>query len=202
MENKAEKFSRNLGEYNYLLRDGADEFLINFCKHHNPKNVLEIGTAYGYSAFLILSNCYCKITTIELDQNKVEIAKKNIKHENLDERCTFLCGDAKEILPTLNEKYSLIFLDGPKGQYIKYLPILINLLDDGGYLIADNVYFQNRVFQEGKIPHKHRTIVNNLRKFIEEISNNKNLETTLYSIGDGISVSKKIWIWNCWYKIV
>ena len=95
-----------------------------------------------------------------------------------------LCQDKK--------KYDFIFLDGPKGQYIRYFPILKELLNVNGYLVADNVYFHGMVKMEGKIPHKHRSIVNNLRKFIDAISTDKDFETKIFEIGDGISVSKKI----------
>ena len=193
MDNEIQNlFSQNVGEYNYIIRDGADEFLVNFCKTNQPKNILEIGTAYGYSAYLMATSCDCTITTIELDKNKVEIAKQNIEKVGLSSKINFICGDAKEKIQTLTQKYDLIFLDGPKGQYIKYLPTLIELLNSGGYLVADNVYYLGRIFKQGTIPHKYRTIVNNLRKFIEQIKTNEKLQTTLYNIGDGISVSKKI----------
>ena len=185
-------FNQNVGEYNYLLRDGADEFLVEFCKNNHPKQVLEIGTAYGYSAYLMASNCDCNIVTIELDKTKAQIARNNIKTVGLENQITIICGDAKDEIKQLNQQFDLIFLDGPKGQYIKYLPTLIQLLKVDGTLIADNIYYQNRIFQEGVIPHKYRTIVNNLRKFIEEIQTNQSLQTTIYDIGDGISVSKKI----------
>lgn len=186
------QFFENLGEHNYLLRDGADKFLVDFCKQHNPKNILEIGTAYGYSAYLMLKNCDCNLITIELDKIKCGKAQQNLEDTGFANRCTIVCGDAKQEIQKLTTKFSLIFLDGPKGQYIKYLPTLIKLLEPNGYLIADNIYFQNRVFAQGVIPHKHRTIVNNLRQFISQITTDKNLQTTLYNIGDGISVSKKI----------
>lgn len=192
MEEQEKLFFENLGEHNYLLRDGADEFLVDFCKKNNPDKVLEIGTAYGYSAYLMLKNCDCKVTTIELDKTKHLIAKQNLEKVGFLKRCNLICGDAKNEINNLKEKYQLIFLDGPKGQYIKYLPRLIELLSPNGYLIADNIYFQNKIFTEGVIPHKHRTIVNNLRKFINEITTNKNLQTKIYNIGDGISLSKKI----------
>lgn len=181
-----------IGEYNYLLRDGADKFLSDFCKDKNFANVLEIGTAVGYSAFLILSNCDCYLTTIEKDQNKVILAKQNLDAKGMSGRYSILCGDAAEILPSLTNRYDMIFLDGPKGQYTKYLPVLLKLLNVGGYLIADNVYFQGKVLAQGNVAHKHRTIVNNLRKFLQQIQTDNDLFTQIFEIGDGISVSKKL----------
>lgn len=179
------------GEYNYLLRDGVDKFLNDFCKQNNPKNVLEIGTAFGYSAFVILSACNCVCTSIEIDVEKTKLATQNLQKKNLLNRCNIVCADALDFIKQSKEKYDLIFLDGPKGQYIKYLPYLVNLLNVGGYLIADNIYFQGKVLQKGFVPHKHRTIIYNLREFIYQITNSNILETKLLDLGDGLSISKR-----------
>lgn len=180
----------NVGEYNYLLRDGVDKFLSDFCKQNNPKSVLEIGTAFGYSAYVLLSSCDCNLISIEKDQNKVLIAKQNLKNAGFEGRFQILYGDAGDLIATLEQKFDLIFLDGPKGQYVKYLPILKNLLMPKGTLIADNVYFQGRVLAQGFVPHKHRTIVVNLRKFLDQICIDPDFQTRVLDIGDGISVSK------------
>lgn len=182
----------NIGEYNYLLRDGVDDFLGDFCKQNNPKNVLEIGTAFGYSAGIMLSACDCNLISLEIQQDKVDIANQNLKNAGFEGRFQILCGDAKDVLLTLNQKFDLIFLDGPKGQYIKYLPILKSLLKKNGHLIADNIYFQGRVLSQDFVPHKHRTIVVNLRRFIYEITHDDDLSTQIFDIGDGVSLSKKI----------
>jgi len=179
----------NVGEYNYLLRDGVDKFLSDFCKQNNPKSVLEIGTAFGYSAYVLLSSCDCNLISIEKDQNKVLIAKQNLKNAGFEGRFQILCGDAGDLIATLEQKFDLIFLDGPKGQYVKYLPILKKLLMPKGTLIADNVYFQGRVLAQGFVPHKHRTIVVNLRKFLDQICVDPDFQTRVLDIGDGISVS-------------
>ena len=179
----------NVGEYNYLLRDGVDKFLSDFCKQNKPKSVLEIGTAFGYSAYVLLSSCDCKLISVEKDQTKVSVAKQNLQNAGFENRFQILCGDAGELITTLDQKFDLIFLDGPKGQYIKYLPILKTLLNPNGALIADNVYFQGKVLAQGFVPHKHRTIVVNLRKFLQEISDDPDFQTQVLDIGDGISVS-------------
>lgn len=187
-----EQTHKNIGEYNYLLRDGVDKYLEDFCKKNNPKIVLEIGTAYGYSASIMLSACDCKLVTFEKDQQKVEIANKNLNDAGFCGRFKVLCGDAKDLLLDVDQKFDLIFLDGPKGQYINYLPTLKKLLNTGGVLLADNVYFQGKVLADGFVPHKHRTIVVNLRRFLNDISNDANFDTQILDIGDGISISKKL----------
>lgn len=187
-----EQTHKNIGEYNYLLRDGVDKYLEDFCKKNNPKTVLEIGTAYGYSASIMLSACHCKLVTFEKDQQKVLIANKNLNDAGFCGRFKVLCGDAKDLLLDVDQKFDLIFLDGPKGQYINYLPTLKKLLNTGGVLLADNVYFQGKVLADGFVPHKHRTIVINLRKFLNDISNDANFDTQILDIGDGISISKKL----------
>lgn len=175
-----------------LLGDTA-KFLIDFLKDKKINNILEIGTAIGYSGVLFLQVCKgAKLVTIDINQDRQSVAKKNFEQFGFGENVTLINGDAYDIIKTLNTKFDFIFLDGPKGQYLKYLPYLLELLNENGFLIADNIYFHGKVRQEGFIPHKHRTMVVNLRKFINEITSNKNLQTELFEIGDGISISKKI----------
>ena len=111
------------------------------------------------------------------------------------DRANVICGDAFDVIRNLcdaNKKYDLIFLDGPKGQYIKYLPYLKSLLNVGGVLIADNIFFHGLVEKEGMVAHKHRTIVYNLREFIDTITHDENLSTEIFHIGDGLSLSIKV----------
>ena len=174
-----------------LLLDETAEFLLNFLKDKNFKNILEIGTAVGYSGILFLQNQpRAFLTTIDINEKMQNIAKQNFKKFNVEKRVKLIKGDAKDVLSSFNQKFDLIFLDGPKGQYIKYLPQLKLLLDKNGFLIADNIFFHGKVRAEGFVPHKHRTIVVNLRKFIDAIENDEMLITQIYDIGDGISISK------------
>lgn len=174
-----------------LLLDETAEFLLNFLKDKNFKNILEIGTAVGYSGILFLQNQpRAFLTTIDINEKMQNIAKQNFKKFNVEKKVKLIKGDAKDVLSSFNQKFDLIFLDGPKGQYIKYLPQLKLLLDKNGFLIADNIFFHGKVRAEGFVPHKHRTIVVNLRKFIDAIENDEMLMTQIYDIGDGISISK------------
>ena len=193
MEKKEDFKGFNKDEYVPILRDESITFLYDLAKKLQPKKILEIGTYIGYSASILLSSSpNCTLDTVEIKEENANLARENLK--NFGERAKVFCQDAKDFIETKlkeKKKYDFIFLDGPKGQYIRYLPILKELLESGGVLVADNVYFHGMVKMEGKIPHKHRSIVNNLRQFINEISIDSNLQTTIYDIGDGISVSYK-----------
>lgn len=175
-----------------LLEDTA-KLLFNLAYKLQPKNMLEIGTAIGYSGTLLLSASKTKLTTIENFDSNYDLAKKHFESAGLTNNVEMLFGDAYNVIVDLlnaGKKFDFIFLDGPKGQYIKYLPILKQLLSDGGILVSDNVHFKGMVFWEGVIPHRKRTIVVNLRKFLETIKNDTDFMWKELKIGDGVMISK------------
>lgn len=173
-----------------IIRDESLGLLLGECEKINPKHILEIGTAIGYSSLAMLSACGAHITTIEKDETRFHEALANFEKYNCTHRMTVILGDAADVIKSLNGKFDLIFLDGAKGQYIKYLPRLKQLLSVGGTLIADNIYLHGMVQSEEKIPHKHRSMVMNLRAFIEALKNDPDLETTFVDLEDGMSISK------------
>ncbi len=173
-----------------ILRDRSCEMLCMVCQKLSPKRILEIGTAIGYSGCQMLAACGGMLTTIEKDEERHKQALVTFQEAGYSNRVEAILGDAAKVLPSLTGKFDLIFLDGPKGQYINYLPILKSLLNKGGVLFADNVYFHGMVKLEGKIPHKNRTMIVNLKRFIEAVQTDKDFETTLYDIEDGIAISK------------
>lgn len=177
---------------NYIpvLLDDTLDLLVKTVKEVNPKSILEIGTAIGYSGTFMLYNSNATLTTIELDEENIKLATNTFQKYNVYDRVTQLHGDAKEILKTLNQKFDFIFLDGPKGQYINYLDDLTRLLNFGGTIFADNVLYRGMVESTEFIPHKKRTIVVNLRKYLNEVTTSDIFETKIYHIGDGVAVSK------------
>lgn len=176
-----------------LLNDTA-QLLSAELNKNNPKQVLEIGTAIGYSGTLILNSCDCFLTTLEKEEESFNLAQKHFSDFNLVTRVNQMLGDALELLEKLvneNKKFDFIFLDGPKGQYIRYLPLLKQLLTDGGTLFADNVFFKRMIFIEGTIPHRKRTIVVNLRKFLQSIKTDNNFyNVNILDVGDGVLIAK------------
>ncbi|PKK95979.1 MAG: O-methyltransferase [Tenericutes bacterium HGW-Tenericutes-4] len=176
-----------------VLRSKTASLLTSLVAIKKPLRILEIGTAIGYSGTLILENApkEAVLHTIEKDETSVNLAKENFEKLGLTSRVKVLFGDAKDILPNLEEPYDFIFLDGPKAQYINYLPHLLRLLNVDGVLFADNVLYRGLVFSGQDIPHKVRTIVKNLEEFLIEISENNELKTQIIDLEDGVSISVK-----------
>ena len=175
-----------------VLRDRSADFLCEVVKKEKPKKILEIGTCLGYSGILMLENSQESfLVTVEKDVEKSQEALQNFSQAGLLDRVEVINQDAMEVIQNLvknEQKFDLIFLDGPKGQYVKYLPNLKKLLNRGGILFADDIYYHGLV-KQGYPKHKHRTIVYRLREFIDLITNDKEFETFLFDIDDGISLS-------------
>ncbi len=156
-----------------------------------PKFVLEIGTAIGYSAM-----CFSKyivdnglIDTIEREHDRVEEAKKNIELVGVAGKINIIEGDAVEVLPTINKKYDIIFIDAAKGKYPFFLKEALRLVKKDGYIIADNILYKGYVMSDYN-KHKQRTAVRNLREYIAEITENPTLETEILEVGDGLAITK------------
>ena len=130
-----------LENYVPIIRKEMQQFLKWILTLRKPENILEIGTAVGFSALLMAeyNPLPCRITTIENYEKRIPIARENFKRAGREDRITLLKGDAQDILPTLKENYDFIFMDGAKGQYISFLPEVVKRLKPGGVLVSDNV---------------------------------------------------------------
>lgn len=176
-----------------IIRDESLGVLLDTVKKYNPKNILEIGTAIGYSGIHMLKVSSAKLTTVELDKTRFEVAKSNFTRFALADRVEMFNVDALKYLQDAvdsGKKFDFVFLDGPKGQYVKYLPYLDKLLVGGGIIFADNVYFRGMVQGDEVPPHKYRTIVVNLRKYLQKVSE-KPFKTQIIDIEDGIAITQK-----------
>lgn len=174
----------------------ADEtlnFLLYTVKTLNPEKILEIGTAEGLSGAAMLLACEsAKLTTIEFNEERYFTAKKNFTDLSLSDRVDLVLGDAGEVIDCLSGTYDLIFLDGPKAQYINYLPRLKQLLRKGGVLFADDVLLFGWVNGKEETPHKRRSIVEKLKRYLTAVSSDSELITSIFDIGEGVAVSVKI----------
>lgn len=188
---------KRFAEENFIpiVRDETAKILMEECKKNSPQNILEIGTAIGYSGILMLKSCNGHLYTIEKDISRYEIAKENFVKYGMSERVTLILGDAKEqleILKSHNYKFDFVFLDGPKGQYIKYLPTIKSLLNKNAILFSDNVLMHGLINHQEKVTHKNRAMVRNMKAFNDEIMNDKDFDSKFYEIDDGFIVSRKL----------
>ncbi len=175
-----------------IIRNKSAKFLYDFVQKNNYKNVLEIGTAIGFSGSIIIGAGAENLTTIDINEDYLNIATNTFNKFGILDKINILHGDAKDIIQDLlmqNKKFDMIFLDGAKGQYINYLPILSKLIVPNGVIFADNVLLHGMVESNEFIPHKKRTMVVNLRKYLEAVSKPP-YETELMHLEDGIAITK------------
>lgn len=175
-----------------ITKDDTMQFLLDYIDQHKVQDILEIGTAIGYGC---INMAFCDsvkhIETLEISTDNYREALMNIAKYNMLEKIDAHLIDAKWYIDECDKKFDLIYLDGPKGQYINYLPKLLELLNDGGVIIADNIFFHGMVNGETATPSSCRSMVNGLRKYVDVVTNDENLETHIYHIGDGVCVTKK-----------
>lgn len=181
----------SLEEHIPIIMDDTLEAIGNYLKEERLDRILEIGTAVGYSAICFTEFLSSKgiIDTIEREEQRVIKAKENIKKAKVEEKINIYEGDAVEILPTINEKYDVIFIDAAKGKYPFFLKESLRLIKTSGIIFADNILYKGYVMSDYN-KHKQRTAVRNLREYIKEVSENPNLETEILEVGDGLAVSK------------
>ncbi len=174
-----------------IMEHDGIEFLLKVIKENNIKNILEIGSAIGYSAIrMCLVNDDIKVTTIERDLKRYNEAVKNIKLFNLEDRINIIYDDAFNV--NLDDKYDLIFIDAAKSQYIKFFQKFSLNLDKNGLIVSDNLNFHGLTHTSEFIKSRNvRGIVRKLNNYIDFLKENKDFTTTFYEIGDGVSISKR-----------
>lgn len=180
-----------LQEHIPIIMDETLEVIEKYLKENPPKKILEIGAAVGYSAM-----CFSeflaeggKIDTIEREEERIAEAKENFKKVGVQDVITLYEGDAVEILPTLKDKYDMVFIDAAKGKYPFFLNQALHKLNPQGIIFADNILYKGYVISDYN-KHKQRTAVRNLREYIKEVTENENLDTEILEVGDGLAVSK------------
>lgn len=181
-----------LDEHIPIIMDDTLEVVAKILEEIKPSKILEVGTAVGYSAI-----CFSKylsengkIDTIERDLDRIEEAKINIKNMKLENRINIIAGDAVEVLATLNDKYDVVFIDAAKGKYPIFLKEAIRLLADKGVIVADNILYKGYTLSDYN-KHKQRTAVRGLRTYLKDLEENKEFETELLEVGDGLTITRR-----------
>ncbi|MDE7286832.1 MAG: O-methyltransferase [Lachnospiraceae bacterium] len=178
-----------------VIRPQMQSFIKLLLAMKQPKRILEVGTAIGFSALLMseYGPQDCRITTIEKYEKRIPVAKENFKKAGREEQITLLEGDAAQILKKLDGYYDFIFMDAAKGQYIHFLPDILKLMPKGGILISDNVLQDGDVMESRfAVTRRDRTIHSRMREYLYELKHNEALLTDILPIGDGVTVSVKL----------
>ncbi len=177
-----------------IIRPQVQNLLKLLLAMKEPKTILEVGTAIGFSALLMseYGPRDCHITTIEKYEVRIPIARENFKKAGKEKKITLIEGDATQILKELTGPYDMIFMDAAKGQYIHFLPDILRLLPTGGILISDNVLQDGDVLQSRyAVTRRDRTIHSRMREYLYELTHHEGLQTDILPIGDGVTVSVK-----------
>lgn len=173
-----------------IIKAQTRAFIERICQAHQPKRILEIGTAIGYSATAMFLASAGKplIDSIEIRKDRVLKAREFVAAMQLSAHIRVIYGDAFKVLPFLTGPYDFIFMDAAKGQYIELFPECERILEDGALLVTDNMFVQGLMYQEEKIIRRKRTMVRKVREYLALLSG-PNKKTSLFSIGDGIALT-------------
>ena len=175
-----------------IIRTEMQSLLKFLLAMKEPKEILEVGTAIGFSALLMseYGPKDCHITTIEKYEKRIPLAKENFKKAGKEDAITLLEGDATDILQSLEGTYDFIFMDAAKGQYINFMPDILRLLKVGGLLISDNVLQDGDIIESRfAVTRRNRTIHARMREYLYELKHHEDLETVILPVGDGVTIS-------------
>lgn len=178
-----------------IIRPQVQSLLRLLLAVRKPVNILEVGTAIGFSALLMSEYGpeECRITTIEKYEKRIPLAKENFRRAGKQDQITLLEGDALELLKELTGPYDFIFMDAAKGQYIYFLPDILRLLAPGGLLVSDNVLQDGDILESRyAVTRRNRTIHSRMREYLYELKHNDRLQTDILPVGDGVTVSVRI----------
>lgn len=178
-----------------VIRPQVQSLLKLLLAIRKPMNILEVGTAIGFSALLMseYGPKECRITTIEKYEKRIPLAKENFQKAGRQGQITLLEGDAAELLKELEGPYDFVFMDAAKGQYIYFLPDIMRLLAPGALLVSDNVLQDGDILESRyAVARRNRTIHSRMREYLYELKHNDRLQTDILPIGDGVTVSVRI----------
>ena len=176
-----------------IVQKETGVFLECMTSMKKPKKILELGTAVGFSSILMYESAGVEpdIVTIERDEKMIEMAKVNLDRFNLRDKIKIEQGDCLEVLERLDDKFDLIFMDAGKGHYNHFLPHCLRLLKDDGIIVADNVLFRGMVASQELVKRRKITIVKRMRTYLDLVTQDESLITSVIPMGDGIAVTKR-----------
>lgn len=165
-----------------IVTEEVLNFMLFLIKHNEYKTCLEIGSAIGYSGKYLAKNMH--LTTIEIDENRYNIAKQNLKGLNAD----IYLGDALEILPKLSNNFDFVFIDASKSHNMEFFKLSYEKLNEGGIIFIDNIAFRGYICED-EYNKRYKTIVSKLKDFINYLNENYNF--VFLPFGDGVGIVTK-----------
>lgn len=172
-----------------IMNVETKEFIKTILKIKQPKSILEIGAAIGYSSLVFEKYTNADITTIELDSETANIARKNFNKYKTN--INLINDDAQKALNYINQGFDFVFIDANKASYKYYFKRSSELLNENGIIIADNVLFKGMITNDDLIDRRMITIVKRLRNYLAYVMDREDFTTTIIPIGDGLTLSYK-----------
>ncbi len=190
-----QQLERYAEEYNVpIIEKDSIELLKQLIRIHQPKRILEIGTAIGYSAIQMASACGNSfITTIEMDENRYEEAVKHIKEALLDHRIEVILQKGETYIENLSKSstFDFVFIDAAKAQYQSYVELIDPHLEQHGLIVIDNVYFKGYVMEENNASKRLQKLGQKINHFNKWLIENDAYDTTFVASGDGLAIAIK-----------
>lgn len=177
-----------------IIRRDMQSFMRMLLALKQPKRILEVGTAVGFSTLLMCEYGPedMEIVTIENYEKRIPVAKDNFRRAGRESQITLLEGDAGEILKNLTGTFDMIFMDAAKGQYIHWLPDVLRLMKEGSVLVSDNVLQEGDIIESHYlVERRNRTIYKRMREYLWQLTHSPVLHTSVLPLGDGAAVSVK-----------
>ena len=175
-----------------VVREKTANLLCEYIEKQKPQKILEIGTAVGYSGTLmLLSSESSKLVTVDTNADMSKRACETFLKYGVADRVEVVTQDALEYLQNCTDIFDFVFLDGPKGQYVKYFPYLEKVTQSGSVIFCDDVLYYGMILDETKVIHKKITIVRNLKEFLNLAQNSPLYNSNLFEIDDGVLVLER-----------
>ena len=177
-----------------IIRKETGALLRSLILMKQPKRILEVGTATGFSAILMseVMPQGTTITTIEKYEKRIPLALENFVRAGKDDVITLIAGDACEVLKRLEGSFDFIFMDAAKGQYINFLPAVSRLLTKGGVLVSDNILQDGQLIESRfGVVRRNRTIHSRMREYLHVLKQSGEYESSILTVGDGVTISVK-----------
>ena len=175
-----------------IVSQDVARFIELLLKIIKPKNILEIGSAIGYSSLIMSKASDANILTIEKDEETFKVLKENLKKYDTGNKIKAINDDAINTLKSMDkeEKFDFCFIDANKSQYEEYLNLVYDLTRDNALILIDNILFRGFVAKD-EDNKRYRTIIKNLKKFIEDVKSDKRFTASLLTVHDGLLLLRK-----------